>query len=265
MNPFFDDKVRSRALPGLKLAETLYPAGLAMPRHEHEAARFSLVLRGGYRERYGRRVRACAPAMLVLHPPGEDHAVQFDDCETSIFDVQLGAGWLEHIREYTNVLEDAREFTGGRAAQLAVRLYSELREEDEASALTIEGLVLEILGAACRTDDARPRPSRRLESAREILHARHAESLTLTDLTAAIDAHPVYLAREFRRAYGCTMGEYVRRLRVESACRALSGSVTPLAELATSLGFYDQSHFTRVFKRITGMTPSAYRVMFRQS
>jgi AraC-like DNA-binding protein len=55
------------------------------------------------------------------------------------------------------------------------------------------------------------------------------------------------------------MGEYVRRLRIDFAARALTASDAPLAALAQTAGFADQGHFTRAFKAATGLTPGAYR------
>jgi len=74
---------------------------------------------------------------------------------------------------------------------------------------------------------------------------------------------PPSLARAFRRRYGCTVGEYVRRLRIEFACRELAGSEKPLASIAQNAGFFDQSHFSKTFKLLTGQSPAAYRKLLR--
>ena len=73
----------------------------------------------------------------------------------------------------------------------------------------------------------------------------------------------MHLARAFRKHFGCTPGEYVRHLRIEFASRELSKSDTPLVEIALAAGFAHQSHFSRIFKRQTGMTPSAFRAALR--
>jgi AraC family transcriptional regulator len=83
--------------------------------------------------------------------------------------------------------------------------------------------------------------------------------LSLTSLAEAIGIHPVYLASEFRRHYRRSIGAYVRRLRVDYACRQLTTTEAPLAEIALAAGFADQSHFSRTFKSHVGMTPLAYR------
>ena len=73
---------------------------------------------------------------------------------------------------------------------------------------------------------------------------------------------PPMLALSHRR-YGCTVGEYVRRLRIEFACRELSDSEKPLAFIAQNAGFFDQSHFSKTFKLLTGQSPAAYRKLLR--
>jgi AraC family transcriptional regulator len=76
--------------------------------------------------------------------------------------------------------------------------------------------------------------------------------------------HPVHLAREFRRAFGCTPAEYVRHRRVELAALLARTTSRPLAEIAAACGFVDQSHLTRAFARRFATSPAAYRrVMFR--
>jgi AraC-like DNA-binding protein len=69
----------------------------------------------------------------------------------------------------------------------------------------------------------------------------------------------VTLARAFRRRYHCTMGDYVRRQRIERAKQQLRNSRARLAEIAAANGFADQSHFSRLFRHYTGMTPSHFR------
>jgi AraC family transcriptional regulator len=69
----------------------------------------------------------------------------------------------------------------------------------------------------------------------------------------------VTLARGFRKAYGRSVGAYLRWLRVARAARELAETDAPLAEIALAAGFADQSHFSNVFRRETGLSPSAFR------
>jgi AraC family transcriptional regulator len=75
--------------------------------------------------------------------------------------------------------------------------------------------------------------------------------------------HPIYFARAFRAHIGQSLGGFVRKLRVQQAAAMLGGSDEPIADIALSLGFADQSHLTRVFRAHTGRTPARYRRMCR--
>ncbi len=203
--------------------------------------------------------------MLIFHPPEEKHAVAFHNHGARIFRVEIDARWHERLREYSLSLNDPCDFNGGSPAWLAQRLYKEFHESDQASALAIEGLTLEIMVEASRSfvkrcERAAPRW---LKRAIEMLEARFAESLTLTEIATEVGVHPVHLARTFREQTGCTVGERLRQLRIEFACREISTFDVPLAEIAATAGFADQSHFSRTLKRLTGMTPAQFRQVAR--
>jgi AraC family transcriptional regulator len=247
------------------LTETRYAPGLRLPRHSHEHAYFCLVRRGTYTEAFGDRSRACGPRTVAFHPPEELHAQHIHQAEVWSFNVEIASAWLREVREQAPTLEGPAAFRGGPLAALALRLYQEFRHADGLSPLVIEGLVLQLLGEAsrlCGRQDGLPDPGRPpswVGRIRDALHDRFAEALTLGQLAALVGLHPAYLAAAFRRHCRCSVGEYVRRLRVEEACRRLTATDEPLAQVALAAGFSDQSHLTRVFKRHLGVTPAAYR------
>ena len=98
-----------------------------------------------------------------------------------------------------------------------------------------------------------------LERVRNILEQRFAEPYKLSEIAAEAGVHPVHLAREFRKHYGSSVGEYLRRMRIEYACRELMASNLAVINIAFAAGFADQSHFSRTFKRLCGTTPGRYR------
>lgn len=265
--PFFGGAAQNLELAALTLSETSYPPGLKMAAHAHEPTYISFVLRGAYLERYGKKLRVCKPSTLIIHPSEEHHAVEFHHTGARIFRIELKAQWLERVREHSMILERPAVFHGCAPAWLAARLYQEFRERDEVSPLAIEGLTLEMLSAASRS--TRPlssnRPPRWLEQARDYLNTNFASSTSLQSIAALVGVHPVYLAREFRNHFRLTIGDYVRQLRIRSACQQISESDASFIEIASSVGFCDQSHFTRTFKRYTGMTPGEYRATLRSS
>jgi len=102
-------------------------------------------------------------------------------------------------------------------------------------------------------------PHRRLDRCLDYLSAHAADAPTLTDMARVADVHPMHLARLFRKRFGYSMGEYVRRRRIAWACEQLSHDAGTISSIAADAGFADHAHFTRTFRRITGSTPRWYR------
>lgn len=255
----YGEVLQNISMGGLTLQERIYPSLLNLPKHSHQHAYFCFVLGGSFTETYGSRSRSCGASTLVFNPAGEIHSDLFHT-GSRCFNIQMGDDWLKRWNT-TRMIEIPADFTGGQSAQRAAELYREFRELDEYSSLAVEGLALEILAEACRQHNHKSRrlPPRWLNNARDIIRERYREPLGLLALARTVNVHPAHLAREFRRFYGCTMGEFARQRRIEFACRQLSASDASLSEVALAAGFFDQSHFTRSFKRYTGVTPREYR------
>src|SRR5262249_29262070 len=138
--------------------------------------------------------------------------------------------------------------------------YREFRVGDAASHLTIEGLLLTMLGHLVRARAAEgSRIPPWLARVHERVHDDFARPTSLRELADGVSVNAIRLARAYPRFYGESVASAARRLRVERAARRLEEGEAPLAEIAAETGFYDQSHFTRVFKAQTGTTPAVYR------
>ena len=246
---------------GLTLAETEYEPGHRLPLHAHEHPFFSLLLRGSYTERLDRGSRRLLPASLVFYPENEPHSDAFDDTGGRAFNVEMGSPWLSRLREYgLSQPAGSDEIRRSRLNGLATRLYVEFLKGDGPSELASEELVVDMLGELGGLDLGKEAsPPGWLERVRERVHAHYLDSIRVSDLADEAGVHPVHLARVFRRFHGCTVGEYVRRLRVEYACAALTRTGDTLATIAYRAGFSDQAHFTRRFRESVGISPGAFR------
>ena len=127
--------------------------------------------------------------------------------------------------------------------------------------LAIEGVLLEILAQSARAFSAThgmhaPIWLRRV---REALEDSYLLAPSLAELAAIGGVHPVHLSREFRKHYQMTIGELIRKRRIDRACELLSKSNMSLSEVALTCGFSDQSHFCAMFKSHTGLTPAKFR------
>ena len=204
--------------------------------------------------------RECRAMTLAFHPPEETHSARFHNQRVRSFNVEIEPSYMRHVREHCAILDTPAAFQGGSMAWLGVKLYNEFKDGDDVSPLSMEGLALEIMATGSRawSRTLYGRQSPWMRRAIELLQARFTESLTIGEIAAAVEVHPVHLAREFRKHHQCTIGDFVRGLRVEFACEQIQKSKRPLCEISAMAGFFDQSHFSRTFKALTGMTPGEF-------
>jgi AraC-like DNA-binding protein len=93
-----------------------------------------------------------------------------------------------------------------------------------------------------------------------MLQEQQHPRLTLAELSRCAGRHPVQISRQFHRHFGCTISEYMRRVRIARAQSMLSCRDLEVAEIALACGFSDQSHFTTAFRKLAGMPPHRYRL-----
>lgn len=257
--------LETRDIAGFILTDNQYRKGLELPKHFHEHAFLSFVLEGPYIETYQGSTAVCAPRAMRYLPPAEPHANRFETGSRCLL-VDISPQVLNKIRGEQPVLDRPGEITGMASTWLAERLIAEFRDSDDVSAVAIEGILLEILAEGARTSANRgllQAVPRWLRMAREFVEEHYLQPFTLVEIAAAAGVHRVHLSREFRRYYNCTVGEFIRRRRIEHACHLIAKSSKSLAEIAVACGFSDQSHFSGTFRRLVGMTPARYRQMNR--
>jgi AraC-like DNA-binding protein len=257
LSPRLDARYR---FGGLRFEEVVYPAGLWMPAHTHEQVFLDLCLEGTIQEAWGTQRFARGPATMTLMPAGAPHGTHFPG-EARTFQIVLEAPWLERIRQVSEPVERLTCYENGLPTWIAARMHREFQRRDNLSPLVLEGMLLELLAETTRESSggAERQSPRWLQQAQDFLHAHFTESLSVEAVATAAGVHPSHLMRGFRQYHRCTIGDFVRRLRVEYACHLLATSDASAAEIARTAGFADQSHFSRTFKGCIGMTPLAFQ------
>jgi AraC family transcriptional regulator len=254
----------TRRFGGLSFEEVYYASGLVMPVHDHREIFLDLCLMGQMQDRWGAERFVRGVATLNAVPAGIPHTTSFLE-EARSFQIVLTPHWQERIKPYCRLAESLKSYDRGMPIWIAMRLYREFQQQDSIAPLMLEGLLLELLAQIARQSPgtAESNCPHWMSQVQDYLHAHFTETLSLETLAATVGVHPSHLMRSFQSQYHCTIGEYVRRLRIEYASHLLSSSDTSSAQIAVEAGFADQSHFSHTFKRFTGMNPIEFRKVTR--
>jgi AraC-like DNA-binding protein len=257
-------------MDGLELLHATYVTQ-NFSRHMHECYAFGVVEQGVQAYYYRGDNHTAAPGSIVNCLPGEVHTGH----------AATETGWTYRMFYLsTDILKAVGTDIAGKQcdflffpqtviqdADLARRLNYLHRtlEASPASRLEHQSRLLTTIAALIiRHADDPPRLSRigdesePVRRVRELIDGRFYENVSLDELAAVAHLSPFYLVRVFTNEVGLPPHAYLTQTRVMRACRLLRAGV-PIAQAAVDVGFVDQSHLHRHFRRIMGMTPGTYQ------
>lgn len=251
------------AISDALLSEVRHRHGKGVPTHVHEAAYFSVLLEGSYFEAAPDFSISYEPYTLVFHSAGTEHADTIGARGCRMFFVELLAPWTAVFERLGPSPVHLFELHGGEALWLVLRLHREFLFRDAAANTAVESLLYELCCyAVLPPEDDASEPSW-IAGVETLLRSRFRAHPTIVEIADEVGVHPGHLCKAFRRFRGRSLGDCIRGLRVQFVCRRLIEGEDPLDEIALEAGFTDQSHMTRMFKRLTGLSPGAYRKRVR--
>ncbi|MBO5291872.1 MAG: response regulator [Lachnospiraceae bacterium] len=98
-----------------------------------------------------------------------------------------------------------------------------------------------------------------VNSAVEYMRENLAESLNLTNVAEQIGVSPAYLSTLFSQQLGCCFIDYLNQIRIDCACQYMHDKRMKIYEVAFKVGFHDEKYFSKVFRKVTGVSPSDYK------
>jgi AraC-like DNA-binding protein len=248
--------------------ELLHAANITYqyPPHVHEEHSIGLMLRGTELTTCRGASHTAFPGSVVLINADEVHSSRSVKTEYRIIKVgpkaltriafELGGHHPEGVYFPKLVINDVSIF------RLLLDLHLKLEQND--SALEQESEFISTIGLLLtrHTKDhfglqPRSKEPHYVKLTRDYLRSHYAENVSLSQLTSLTSLSPFHLLRVFRDQVGCPPHEYQTQLRIAHA-RRLMRQGSAIAEVALETGFFDQSHFSRNFKRIVGVTPGQY-------
>lgn len=240
-----------------------YHAGALRERHHHDTSWVVSTFRGSCSLNMRSAENLLTPKSLVYVPAGEAHSNVFGSQGAEVFVIAIDPAWTgDRLDMLRREIEEPRTAPSGMFHGLVLKIYREFQSPDALSDLIVEGSFLELIGRWMRRDfhNHRSAPAW-LQRVKAYLQDSFREPISLAQVAHAAGVHPSHVSREFHRAYGVTIGEYLRTLRVESVAQHLAHRKNPasLTNLALEAGFSSHAHMTAVFNRVMGMSPSQYR------
>lgn len=245
----------ARQAGAFSLRYSRYLPCCAAGRHTHGEARIALPLHGFFETACTGRVVRVGPGGALYRPANDEHEDVYRDvmdCVTVLLPGHVGGP----------VIGPAQTLNDPRLHRAALALHREAKADDDASNLIVEGLALLVSSILLsRMPHIGVGVPRWIARVRDRLQDCDGPPPSLSELANDVERDPAHVAATFKRVYGTTAGEYVRRLRLWRARDALDRDRdSSLSEIAADCGFADQSHFTRHFRGLFGTTPGAYRL-----
>jgi AraC-like DNA-binding protein len=252
-----------RHLTGLSLMRADFTTH-EYPPHTHDALVVAVTEQGGSIIKSRGQVEEARTSTLFVFNPAEPHAGWMGWSERwryrSLYLTQLALDRLatelgiEQVPYFThNDFGDPDLIEGFLDMHRVLEAGRDVFQERELLVATF-GTLFQRHGSTRNRIEAAPHDRSRVDRAKERMRADHASDLRLEDLARDVGLTTFQLIGLFKRATGLTPHAYLTQVRLGMACRRLRHS-RAIAEIATQVGFYDQSALTKHFKRCYGITP----------
>lgn len=236
-----------------------YPTQAARATHSHPWLHLTIVCRGLYSRGLGRQTVDYKSGSLTFLQTNESHTDRYaagSKCLHVVIPSNVEKALTSAFGAQGNVCGISPDLS----ACASIALQREFGHPDKDSSLVVEALLLDLMSR--QVDILRDKSVARpkwLSMLLDYLDDTFEQEWTLTNIAAEVGVHPVHLCRTFSDHFDCTLGEYIRKLRVLRGRQLLALDDGALAQIALQSGFSDQSHFTRAFKKHFGLTPGDFR------
>jgi len=240
--------------------------GLSYRKHAHEEYSVGVVEQGRSFFWCAGQTTVLSPKTVVFLPPDSIHSCNpFHPERWAYTMLFVDAKWVQDfIISYKSCFWNrpiVKTAAGHKAVQASSMLLRSLRTD--ASPLEKEAMIAaffeqSLAGGIALDTVSSSEVQPKLKAIRDYIQRCFLEKITLEQLEAVSDLNKFHIIRLFKQFYQIPPHTYQTLLRVNYAKKELLKH-QPLAAIALATGFYDQSHFTKVFKAYTGVTPDHYQ------
>lgn len=239
-----------------------YGRGSQMPFHTDPAPRLSIVLHGELEEHTLCHSARARPFSVVAKPESITHRNRFGPRGARLVSIVFENEAFRPFAEAANLMQWQWRHNW-EIARESLKFLRAIRNGKEESEIKENAIHL-VANLYTEMPSTNSNPPLWLQYVAEQIRDNCQKSLLVQELAEEAGVHPVYLARAFRKHYGCSVKEYQHRQRLRSVLGCLACQEGSLAHLAYDFGYADQAHLSRVFKREAGMSPGQLRRLIRE-
>ena len=249
--------------------ECLHASKIAefLPRHSHEEYVIGVMLRGAEKVIRRATTHILTAGDLILLNPGELHSNDSTDKGSKyrtlnphpefvrkvLFEI---TGREQNAPVFPEIVRDKENFGSILRLHLALERSHSTLEQESIFISTLELLIARhALASFTLPQIGRERAYVKL--VRDYLDAHYTENVSLSQLGSLVNLSHYHLLRNFRDEVSLPPHEYQNQLRIAHAKQLLRAGL-PIAQVALEVGYVDQSHLSRHFKRLVGLTPGQY-------
>jgi AraC family transcriptional regulator len=242
---------KSFSLDGIVVSETEYTQKVSEDWHYHVNNHLTYILHGGNREQRKNYEAQALPGKLFMYPSGILHRNLNTAHPSKNINLEVEDRFLIQY-DLTFSVSSSVDLKF-----LLLKIFKECLISDNDSATAIQALVLNLFESLHEKDERiSPRWVALIE---EVLQDRWNENVSLMELSNELKLHPVTVSKSFPKHFNCTLGTYSRKIKIDRAISLIRQSDRLLTEIALECGFFDQSHFIKAFKEVTGFTPKEFQ------
>lgn len=258
---FYGSSSRQCLVNGLTIVHSSFHQYEFCPWHYHQNAHFAFTTQGTLIETHKKGEIQLAAGSLLYNHSLEPHCNSHYAEDVAALHVDIDDSWFDQYEIEFSTISGVRSLDSPVLKSSFYSIFRELHCFDSASPLAIETILIQCLNNMIRLKAIfGGRVPSWVGRVNDLLYDRYSEQISLQEIAAEVNIHPVYLCQQFSHYFRCSFGEYIRKIRIEKAVGfILARGRASLTEIAFACGFADQSHFIRTFRRNIGVTPMVFR------
>lgn len=167
-------------------------------------------------------------------------------------------GQLRKDKDYSN----AKLFSElGIDSKKAEAYYKELVQYDDKRIESIMRLAVMLTRYILLENILKPKVNSSVEFISDYINSNLEKKLNVKDIAKAVHCSPSVIYKNFHTCLGCTLGEYITNKRIEKSCQLLQSTTLSVEEISQAVGFSSAAYYSRMFKKLKGISPSKFRAI----